>query len=327
MNILICGLGSMGERRIRLLLGLNLENCKIFGTDIKEERCNNIKKKYAINTFDSIESAVSLEKMDVAFICTAPVTHCEIILKCLNFNLDIFTELNVVSDGYEQILALAAKLNKKVFLSSTLNYRKDIQYIQNIVHDSKDKFNYVYHVGQFLPDWHPWENYKNFFVSNKRTSGCREIMAVDLPWIIKTFGEIENVSCIKNKISNLEIDYPDNFIVIIQHKNGHKGVFVVDIVCRKAVRKLEVYSQNKYISWDGHPSTLSEYDIESKKEVRINCYTKELDNNENYSRNIVENAYEDEIKAFIDYIMNGTIPIYGFLDDKYVLDIINKIEV
>ena len=35
-------------------------------------------------------------------------------------------------------------------------------------------------LGQYLPDWHPWESYKSFFVSNKKTNGCRELFAIEL---------------------------------------------------------------------------------------------------------------------------------------------------
>ncbi|MDE6927475.1 MAG: hypothetical protein K2P06_01985, partial [Muribaculaceae bacterium] len=66
---------------------------------------------------------------------------------------------------------------------------------------------YIYHVGQYLPEWHPWENYQDFFVGDKRTNGCREIMAIEFPWLIETFGEIREVSVLHDKMSHLNIDY------------------------------------------------------------------------------------------------------------------------
>ena len=53
----------------------------------------------------------------------------------------------------------------------------------HILQEFSRPVNYIYHIGQYLPDWHPWENYKNFFVGDKRTGGVREIFGIDLPWL------------------------------------------------------------------------------------------------------------------------------------------------
>lgn len=108
-------------------------------------------------------------------------------------DIPVFTELNLVSDGYEEFTK--DEYDNRLFLSSTLLYRKDIQYIKDRV--GEERVNYVYHVGQYLPDWHPWESYKDFFVGDKRTNGCREIMAIDLPWIESAFGKIVDFSVVK----------------------------------------------------------------------------------------------------------------------------------
>lgn len=46
----------------------------------------------------------------------------------------------------------------------------------------------------------------------------------------------------------------------------------VDVVARKAMRRLEVFSENMHIFWDGSPNTLSEFDITTKETKNINCY-------------------------------------------------------
>ena len=75
--------------------------------------------------------------------------------------------------------------------------------------------NYIYHIGQYLPDWHPWENYKNFFVGDRRTGGVREIFGIDLPWLLDAFGPVKHVYAEKDKLSGLEIDYPDLSLIHI----------------------------------------------------------------------------------------------------------------
>ena len=31
---------------------------------------------------------------------------------------------------------------------------------------------FTYQSGQYLPDWHPWESYKEFYVSKRETGAC-----------------------------------------------------------------------------------------------------------------------------------------------------------
>ena len=65
--------------------------------------------------------------------------------------------------GYDENIALAKAKDKILFLSSTFLYRKENQSIIEKVHEAQCPLNYIYHVGQYLPDWHPWESYNNYF--------------------------------------------------------------------------------------------------------------------------------------------------------------------
>ena len=119
------------------------------------------------------------------------------------------------------MIAEAKKRGRILFLSSTFLYRKDIQYIKDRV--AGKRTNYIVHTGQYLPDWHPWESYQSFFVNDPRTNACREIMAIDLPWIIQMFGPVKDLCVKKGKDSILNIDYNDNYIISFEHENGSRG--------------------------------------------------------------------------------------------------------
>ena len=208
MNIVVIGLGSMGRRRIRLIKKYN-ESFEIHGIDLNTERCEISKKEFGIETSSDLDKLLQSKKYDCAFVCTSPLSHATIISKCLASNLHVFTELNLVSNGYDANIKLARERERVLFLSSTFLYREEILKIKEIIKNKKQLVNYSYHVGQYLPDWHPWENFKDFFVGDKRTNGCREIFAIELPWIIDIFGEISNTKVVKDKISSLNIDYND----------------------------------------------------------------------------------------------------------------------
>ena len=323
MNILVIGLGSMGKRRIRLIQEM-FPKYKVYGVDGREDRRSEATRLLGIECVESISEAAEKFNIDVAFVCTSPLSHNVIISECLGNKWNVFTELNLVEDGYEKNMKLARKNSCVLFLSSTFFYREEIKYIRSKI-DMESKWNYVYHIGQYLPDWHPWENYKDFFVGEKRTNGCREIMAIELPWIVKTFGNVESVNVIADKMTTLKIDYNDNYMIQLKHVNGNKGILVVDVVSPVAVRRLEVYTENKYLQWSGTPDSLCEYDDATDQLKQVILNEKE-EHKTGYRAFVVENAYRNEIQEFVDVIAKGKKQIYGFEEDLKILRLINQME-
>jgi predicted dehydrogenase len=320
VNVVVIGLGSMGKRRIRLLHEM-YPDYKIYGVGRREEKRNEVNSLFGIDSFESIQ-AVNIP-IDCAFVCTSPLSHSGIITDCLKRHWNVFTELNLVDDGYEDNIALAASENRTLFISSTFLYREETRYIRSKIAEDK-RWNYVYHIGQYLPDWHPWENYKDYFVGDSRTNGCREIMAIELPWLIKSFGSIIATHTITDKMTALEVPYKDNFLIQISHEKGNKGILVVDVVSPVAVRKLEAYSEGSYISWGGTPESLYEYvpEKDALEQVRL-C--EDTEHKDGYRAFIVENAYKNEIREFFEVVQGSKEPEYDFRQDLITLKIIGDI--
>ena len=57
----------------------------------------------------------------------------EVIWVTLDNGLPVFTELNLVRDGYAENMAKAAEKQLPLFLSSTMLYRRETQYIKQQV--------------------------------------------------------------------------------------------------------------------------------------------------------------------------------------------------
>lgn len=324
MKVIIIGLGSMGKRRIRLLS--EHQGITIFGIDSNPERCQEVIEKFGIRCFSSISEALNEEHIDAAMICTSPLSHAGIIKECLSNNLHVFTEINLVSDGYEENMKLAKDKGLMLFLSSTFLYQIDtLKIIERVKSANVSKLNYLYHVGQYLPDWHPWESYNNYFIGDPRTNGCREILAIDLPWVVTAFGDIKSVKVLKSKNTGLNIEYNDNYLIMLEHQSGSKGVFAVDVVARKAVRHFEVYGEDLHVTWEGTPETLIEYSIDKKEDVQL-LLGETAEHIEGYSRLIDENPYRDEINAFLKTIQEGKQPMWDFEKDLNLLKVIDIIE-
>lgn len=321
-DAIVIGLGSMGRRRIRLLKAMG--SCRsVRGVDMASARREQANAECGVQVFPTLDEALAGSGADLAFVCTSPLSHEKVVLDCLDRGIHVFTEINLVSGWYDKALSLARERNLRLFISSTFLYRREIEYIMTATRAKP--VNYIYHSGQYLPDWHPWESYKDFFVSDRRTNACREILAIEFPWLLKAFGEIDAISVMKGKATSLDIDFDDNYIISMRHKSGSKGVFCQDVVSRKGLRRLEVYSEDVHLFWDGTPDSLRVFDMDGK-ELRDVSLEESVGHDPRYAPSISEDAYMNEIASFLNFVDGKSEPRHTFEEDAKVLGLIDKIE-
>tara|TARA_B100001964_G_C13914199_1_gene457271 strand:+ start:45 stop:674 length:630 start_codon:yes stop_codon:yes gene_type:complete len=132
-----------------------------------------------------------------------------------------------------------------------------------------------YHVGQYLPDWHPWQNIKDFYVSRKDTNGCKELIPFELNWVTDIFGKPKLVNTYKNKLSNLNIQFPDiqNFSVKF-NKNIYFDI-TIDILSRpQATRELQIIGSEGQIILSYDQGLMKYRNIKMKK-FKVFSFNKE----------------------------------------------------
>lgn len=325
MKIIVIGLGSMGKRRIRLLKS-HYPSFELYGVDSRDDRRRDAETDLDLETFGCMDAAIQKIGPDAAFACTSPLSHALIVTECLSKGIHTFSEINLVANGYELIIDLATKNNLRAFLSSTPLYRAEVEYIAEQVKLGTELISYSYHVGQYLPDWHPWEDYRDFFVGDKRTNGCRELMGIELPWIISTFGEVSRVHTVKRNITKLRIDYPDTLQISVEHCNGNIGQWFFNVVSREATRRLEIISEEIFISWSGTADSLLARNRATNTVEKIELYG-ETTHLAGYADNIIEEPYLEEIVDFVAGIENPDHQFrHSYIEDRNILDLIDRIE-
>lgn len=322
---LLVGLGSMGKRRARLLHGLR-PGAFLCGVDSNpDRRAEALRLGLVGETWDGIPAALAAHSGAGAFagalVCTAPLTHAGIIHTLLTAGLPVFTELNLVDDGYAENLALAQKNGLPLFLSSTMLYRRETQYIKSRVAAFGRPVHYLYHIGQYLPDWHPWENYRHFFVGDARTGGVREILGIDLPWLLDAFGPVQGLTVRREKLSDLKIAYSDCVTLLLDHGRGAQGVLVADVVSPKAVRSFECYGEGLHLFWEGNPRAL--YTFAQGEKRPVDTYA-DVVHDPRYSDNVVENAYVDELANFLGVLAGTETPRWDFARDRAAIALMEE---
>lgn len=322
MTLLIIGLGSMGKRRARLCRGIDAA-IRIVGVDTAESRRAEATGLGLVQAAYPTLAEALAETPDAALVCTAPLSHAALIGALLDAGLPVFTELNLVADGYAENIAKAREKNVPLFLSSTMLYRRETQFLKRQAAGFGKPVHYVYHIGQYLPDWHPWENYKNFFVGQPRTGGVREILGIDLPWLLDAFGPVADLTVQTDTISDLGLPYPDCATLLLRHENGVRGVLMADVVSPKAVRSFECFGDGLHLFWEGNPKAL--YRFQNGEKQFVDTYG-QFEHDSRYSDNIVENAYVDELLNFFAVLRGEEQPRWSFEKDLAAIKIMDAVQ-
>ena len=322
MNVLLIGLGSMGKRRIRCLKSLGHDN--IIGFDVRADRRDEVKGKYGIEVTSDISTGAEYN-IDTIIISTPPDKHNECIEFAVENRKPAFVEASVLLEGLEELNTLAKDRGVLIAPSCTMRFHPAIKDIKTIVSSRQygKVTNFSYHSGQYLPDWHPWENVKDFYVGRKETGGCREIVPFELTWIVDLMGMPKKVGGFFGKTTDVGAAVDDTYVLSLDFGEAF-GNLTVDVTSRYATRSLILNMERGQIVWRWSENVLNVYDAVSQR--WIPHYYPEGQTVEGYNKNIIENMYIEETNSFISAIEGkGTFP-NSLDDDIEVLKLLYKLE-
>ena len=242
MRFLVIGLGSMGKRRIRNLQSLN--QFEIAGYDIRLDRIEETRLRYGTETYGDLELALKNFSPDVLIVSTPPNLHMKYAELAVSLNLHCFIEASVLEgERISQLGALIEGTALVVAPSCTMRYYPGPIAIRNIIHKGLIgvPLNINYITGQYLPDWHPWEDIRDFYVSNRETGGAREILPFELTWINEIFGDPVPLTCVKRKLTDLDVDIDDIYHCLLQYPGGVLANLTIEVISRpKAIREMNI---------------------------------------------------------------------------------------
>lgn len=322
MRILVIGLGSMGKRRIRNLQKLGYND--IIGFDTQKIRRNESLKKYKIKIFDNVLDTLSCNP-DAIIISTPPDLHLQYAMLAIKNNIHFFMELNHSSSHVKQIIK---KIGKKKIIaapSCTMRYHPVVLELKKLLKKKTiGKILQIHHYnGQNLKSWHPWENYKKFFVSKKETGGAKELVPFELNWMIYLFSKIESVSSNVEKISDLDADIDDIYQIHTHFKNGIVGNLIFDVIANPSFRETKLIGDKGVILCDFNKGIIQINTGKKWKTNKIKMGKVES----GYTGNTPSEAiYEEEIRTFLLSVKHKQKYPFSLEQDLQILRVLDAIE-
>jgi predicted dehydrogenase len=260
-------------------------------------------------------------------ISVPPHLHLAYMREALAHGLPFFVEASVTDDGLEAVIAEARHRGVFAAPSCTMVYHPAIRLVEGLLREGAlgRISNVVYHMGNYLPDWHPYEAVSEFYASRKETGGAREIVPFDLTWLTRLFGFPVQVCGIHRK--TIEIpgapDIDDTYNAILDH-GRFAMVLTIDVVSRQATRRLLVNGSERELVWDWDEQCVRIFHPDRQEWERIGYEAAPAA--AGYNKNITEGMYIEEMRAFLSGIDDPSAFANTLEMDHRVLKLLYAIE-
>ncbi|KKU13872.1 MAG: Oxidoreductase domain protein [Candidatus Magasanikbacteria bacterium GW2011_GWC2_45_8] len=293
-KILIIGGGSIGKRHLKNLLFLGEKDIMV--VEVNPERANTLGKEYDITVVGSIGEAVNKKNFDIVFVCTPSVYHLENALSFVEQGCDLFIEkpLSHSLEGVDRLVAVVKEKKIVTMIGSNWKFYPLFQKMKELLEVGVigKVLSARCESGQYLPDWHPWEDYRKGYSANKELGGGILLDSHEFDYLTWFIGEsVKKLACFSDRRSNLEIDVEDTAAVILQFTGGTIGEIHLDYTQRFPQRNFEFFGETGTILWD---ATLKKVILRSKESGETNFPLRD-----NYDLN---NMYIEEVKHFLECI-------------------------
>lgn len=321
MKFLIIGLGSMGKRRVRNLRRLGVTD--IVGYDPRQDRREEAHATYGIETIKEWDNART-RQTDGWIISTPPDLHFRYALDACDRSTGFFMEAGMPDPLSGELQRRTTNTGVVCAPSCTMRFFPGPRRIKQFIDtgEAGRALTFTYQSGQYLPDWHPWESYKDFYVGRRETGACREIVPFELNWLTDAFGPVERLTCLKGKVSDLDVDIDDVYHVLGQFGHRTIGHLMVDVVARPAVRYFRAVCADGTIEWDHGANIVRTWTVETEAWMEHDVSLGPPA--EGYLHS--ETPYEDEMACFLSALRGETAWPFPLVEERAVIDLLLRAE-
>ncbi len=261
MRIAVIGCGSIGRRHIRNLLALGTK--EVIGCDTNPGRADAVKADYGSAGVLEFSEALA-SGLDAVVVGTPTSLHVPLALEAAKAGCHLFIE-KPLSDRLDGIDGLVGEVDRRqlvTLIGSNFKFHPSFIRMKEIITSGilGRVLSARCQFGQYLPDWHPWEDYRKTYSARSDLGGGILLDSHEFDYMSWFLGDIEEVFCMARKLSNLEIDTEDTAEVILRFSGGEIGEIHLDYTQRAYQRNYEFFGENGTLKWDFNERKVWLYD-------------------------------------------------------------------
>lgn len=266
MKILLIGLGSIGKRHLQNILFLGYNQITVVS------RSAQLPEPFShVTVFPNLQQALSHSQYSAAILCTPTACHYPAILDLLTAQVPkIYIEKPVSHqlEGFDKIFKLAAAYPNKIVVGYDLHFDPGLQHVKNLLQSKAigQIASINAQVGQYLPDWRPYEDYRQGMSAKKATGGGVMLDLVhEFDYVLWLVGKVAKVGCFYTNTGALTIETEDVCDVLLQFETGATGTIHLDYLQQKLVRNCLITGFEGSIYWNLAASEVSWIDKDKKE--------------------------------------------------------------
>ena len=295
-KVLVVGYGSIGKRHVQNLL--EKKSLEVIVVTKQKIISKNSRLKIIHNLDDALK-----EKPDIGFVTNETRFHLPTAIKLARNGINLFIE-KPLSDSLNQVKTLQKIVKDKkliTMIGCNLRFFPPISKIKKLI--EQNKIGKIISVqienGSYLPDWHPYEDYRKGYAAKKKLGGgvsLTQIHEIDyLKWF---FGNALEISSLSGKFSNLDIDVDDYSTSILKFKKNIICEVHLDFLQRPQYKRCKIRGLKGIIEWNSESNDLRIFNLKKKIWEKVHL-------EKNYKltqKKKLNSMYEDEVKYFLNCV-------------------------
>lgn len=313
-RIVVVGCGSIGKRHLRNLK--TIQGTHLVGVDSREDRRREVESQLGISTCATLADALKT-RTDAVLVATPPRWHIPIAWEAVRAGCHIFIEkpLSHTLDNVEELVWDVETRGLVGFVGSNWKFHPSFQKMKLLL--EKGAIGRVTSArcqfGQYLPDWHPWEDYRETYSARRDLGGGILLDSHEFDYVTWFLGPVQSLACMADRVSALEIDTEDTAAVMLKFASGAIGEMHLDYTQRAYQRNFEFFGEEGTIWWD-----IRERSVKLFEAGRGGTWTI-FDEPAAYDLNAM---YVDEVRHFLDCIDRQAAPLTDLRQGLRVLKLI-----
>ncbi|MFC1499364.1 Gfo/Idh/MocA family protein [Verrucomicrobiota bacterium] len=252
MYVLVVGLGSIGTRHLNNLYDLGIGRLSAFRSrnlpppaELKAEK---------LEIFMDYDEALA-SGPDAVVIANPSAFHVPFAKKALEAGCHVYLEKPVshTLDGTDEIMELACDKNLSVAVGCQLRFHQNLEAIKQWLDADRIGCLISAHidVGEYLPGWHPWEDYRKSYAARADMGGGVILTLIhEIDYLYWLFGGIDRVYAEGGHLTPLEINVEDTALISMHAKDNMCVHLHMDYWRDPPVRKMNIIGEKGEITWD-----------------------------------------------------------------------------
>ncbi|NWF72066.1 MAG: Gfo/Idh/MocA family oxidoreductase [Nitrospirae bacterium] len=257
-RILIAGLGSIGRRHLRNLACIEEHTIVLYRTHPIP-----VEEAPKLPVYTDISEALSTQP-DLVIVSTPTAHHVSVALAAVRAGCNVFIEkpLSHTWGGVDELVKEIQGRGLLSLMGFDLRFDPGLCKVKGLLEEGLigRVVSIQAQVGQYLPDWHPWEDYrKGVSASSEMGGGVILDLIHELDYVTWLLGPVSELACFAGHASSLEIQTEDTAAILLQFENGAIGTVHLDYLQRAPSRTCRIIGEDGTILWDYHAQQVRWY--------------------------------------------------------------------